>query len=196
MQSSERFEAAVALIDQTNAEDPNSEIFDGAPTPKELAYGLRMSAWLDRLYPDASEALRLAARSQHIRRWTIARNTYPMDRRGYLRWRTDLKNYHAEAAGEILAEVGYDDAVIASVKSMLRKEGLRDNPETQALEDVACLVFLENYFAEFAARHDDEKVIDIVRKTWGKMSDRAHEAALQLDFPEAAKSLILRALAA
>lgn len=194
MQSEERFEEAVRRIDEANAVDPNVEIVDGQPEPKELVYGRRMSAWLDGLYPDASEALRLAARAQHIMRWSIPRSSFPMDRRGYLRWRTDLKSFHAETARAILADLGYEEADIAAVQSLLRKEGLRENPETQALEDTACLVFLENHFADFAAQHDDEKVIDIVRKTWAKMSPLAHDAALKLDFPESAKSLILRAL--
>ena len=194
MLKNDRFEQAIARIDAANSEDPNTETLDGVVLPKELAYGRRMSTWLDRLYPEASEALRIAARSQHIRRWSIARSSYPMDRTGYLRWRTELKNYHAETTGSILVGVGYDEAFIGSVKSLLRKEGLRENAETQALEDVACLVFLENYFADFAAQHDDDKVVDIVRKTWGKMSERGHEAALGLDLPEKARELVGRAL--
>lgn len=194
MQSSERFEAAIKRIDDVNGGDPNEEAVDGQPVPKELIYGHRMSAWLTKLYPDASEALSLAVRSQHIKRWSIPRSTYPMDRKGYLRWRTELKNFHAVTTGDIMRDLGYDDATIASVQSLLRKEALRENPETQALEDVACLVFLENHFADFAAQHDDEKVIDIVRKTWAKMSDHAHQAALGLDLPDAAKALVVRAL--
>lgn len=194
MLDNDRFDRAIELIDAANSEDPNTETLDGQVLPKELAYGRRMSMWVDRLYPEASEALRIAARSQHIKRWTIARNTYPMDRKGYLRWRTDLKSYHADTAGSILAGVGYDEAFVASVKSLLRKEGLRENPDTQALEDVACLVFLENYFADFAAQHDDDKVVDIVRKTWAKMSTRGHEAALGLELSEKSRELVGRAL--
>ena len=194
MQPSERFDAAIKRIDDANSGDPNQETVDGQPVPKELIYGRRMSDWLTRLYPGASEGLRVAARAQHIKRWSIPRSSYPMDRKGYLRWRTELKNFHATTTGDILADLGYDDATIASVQSLLRKEALRENPETQALEDVACLVFLENHFADFAAQHDDEKVIDIVRKTWGKMSEHAHQAALGLDLPEAAKALVVRAL--
>lgn len=194
MQKSDRYDKAVTRIDEANAGDPNQELVDGQPVPKELIYGRRMSEWLGKLYPDASEALSLAARSQHIKRWSIPRSTYPMDRRGYLRWRTDLKTFHADTTGDILRDLGYDDTLIATVQSLLRKEALRENPETQALEDVACLVFLQYHFADFAAQHDDEKVIDIVRKTWGKMSDLAHDAALTLDLPEKAKGLVVRAL--
>jgi len=194
MQSTERFDAALKRIDDVNGDDPNHQIVDGQPFPKELIYGRRMSSWLARLYPDASEALRIAARAQHIKRWSIPRNTYPMDRKGYLRWRTELKNFHATTTGDILDDLGYDAATIDAVQSLLRKEALRENPETQALEDVACLVFLENHFADFAAQHDDEKVIDIVRKTWGKMSEHAHQAALGLDLPDTAKALVVRAL--
>lgn len=191
---SDSFDKAIQRFDAANAEDPNLERVDGKLVPKELIYGQRMSTWLDKLYPEASEALRLAVRAQHLRRWTIPRSTYPMDRRGYLRWRTDLKSYHAEAAADVLAECGYDGGFISIVQSLLRKEGLRDNPDTQALEDTACMVFLEFYFADFAAQHDDEKVVDIVRKTWAKMSERAHEAALGLSLSADAMALVGRAL--
>jgi hypothetical protein len=192
----ERFSAAIALFDEANAKDPNSEVVDGGAQPKELVYGRRMSACLDKFLPDASEALRLAVRCQHIRRWEIPRDTYPRDRTGYLRWRTQLRKFHAEAAGEILRSVGYDEPLIGEVQSVLRKENLKTNAETQALEDVICLVFLEFYFDAFAAEHSHEpdKVVDIVRKTWGKMSDAGHEAALQLPFSDSAKALIGQAL--
>ena len=194
MQSTERFEEAIRRIDDANRADPNQEVVDGQPVPKELIYGQRMSTWLTRLYPDASDALKIAARAQHIMRWSIPRNTYPMDRKGYLRWRTELKNFHASTTADILRDLGFDDATIDTVQTLLRKEGLRENPETQALEDTACMVFLEFHFADFAAQHDDEKVIDIVRKTWGKMSDVGHQAALGLDLPDKAKELVGRAL--
>ena len=130
-----------------------------------------MTDWLEKLYPQASEALHLAARAQHIRRWEVPRSGYPMDRAGYHRWRTGLYKFHADAAGEILIDAGYDAATIDRVRSMLQKQRLKTDAETQALEDVICVVFLENYFAEFAARHDDEKVIVILRRTWAKIHD-------------------------
>lgn len=193
--ASERLQAALARIDAANAEDPNSEIAEGASQPKELLYSRRMTAWLGRMAPDASEALQLAARGQHISRWTIPRGDYPMDRAGYHRWRTTLYKFHADAAGAILADVGYDAPTIARVQALIRKEKLKSDAETQLLEDVICLVFLESYFAEFSAKHDAAKVIDIVRKTWRKMSPRGHEAALSLPLSPVARSLVERALA-
>ena len=179
-----RFQTAIDHIDAANA-----------AVPAEVLYAQRMTAWLDRLYPDASEALRLAARAQHIRRWEIPRGSYPMDRAGYHRWRTALYTFHAETADSILRGVGYPDATIARVRALLRKERLKSDPEMQALEDVACLVFLENYFADFAPKHDEEKVITILRRTWAKMSPRGHVAALELKMEPAARSLVEKALA-
>jgi hypothetical protein len=192
---SSRFNEAIARFDAANAQDPNKETVDGVEHPKELLYARRMSAWLERLAPDASEALRLAARCQHIRRWTIPRSHYPMDRAGYKQWRTELAKFHARTAGEILEEVGYDQETIRRVQGLLRKERLKLDPETQLLEDVICLVFLENYFADFARQHDEEKLIGVLRKTWRKMSPRGHEAALTLELPTNARGLVERALA-
>jgi hypothetical protein len=192
--TSDRFAAAIGKIDEANAADPNHEELEGQQQPKELVYSRRMTAWLERLSPDASEALRLAARGQHICRWTIPRDSYPMDRAGYLRWRNDCKRMHAEKLGDILREVGYDQATIERVQSLVLKERLKADPETQLLEDVVCLVFLENYFAEFARQHDEAKLIDIVRKTWKKMSPRGHEAALKLPLTDETRELVQKAL--
>jgi len=190
----ERFRLALDRFDAENAQDPNVEIIDNVRHPKELIYSQRMSDWLARLEPDATEALKLAARAQHIRRWEIPRSSYPMDRPGYHRWRTDLGKFHAQTAGRILAEVGYDEEIIRRVQSLLRKERLKADPDTQLLEDVICLVFLENYFAPFSERHDEAKLIGILRRTWAKMSPRGHEAALKLDLPAEKRSLIEKAL--
>ena len=192
----ERFHAAIARFDAANAEDPTTEVFQGVIHPKELLYAQRMTTWLDKLAPDASEALRLAVRCQHIQRWTIPRHTYPMDRTGYLRWRTTLAKFHADTAAAILRDVSYDDATIRRVQTLLRKESLKRDPEMQCLEDVICLVFLENYFAEFATQHDEAKILDIVQKTWKKMSARGHEVALTLSISPAARRLVEHALAA
>ena len=192
----ERFNAAIARFDAANTEDPTTEVFHSAVYPKELLYAQRMTAWLDKLAPDASEALRLAVRCQHIRRWTIPRHTYPMDRTGYLRWRTTLAKFHADTAATILHDVGYDDATIRRVQTLLRKEGLKRDPEVQCLEDVICLVFLENYCAAFATQHDEVKVLDILQKTWKKMSSRGREVALTLPIPTATRRLVEQALAA
>lgn len=195
MDDSARFQSATACFDAANAEDPHRVSVDGRDVPAELLYAQRMTAWLNRLYPNASEALRLAARAQHIRRWEIPRGTYPMDRAGYHRWRTTLYGFHADTAERILREVGYDDATIARVRSLLRKERLKADAEAQALEDMACLVFLESYFAEFAPKHAEEKIITILRRTWAKMSEKGRSAALALDLAPAARALIEKALA-
>lgn len=189
-----RFRAAIDRFDAANAADPNMTIVDGVPQPKELIYARRMTEWLNRLEPNASEPVRLAARCQHLLRWSIPRDAYPMDRAGYLKWRTTLYDFHADRAAEILRDVGYDDATIARVRSLMRKEKLKADPEMQLLEDVICLVFLEHYFAEFAADHDDEKLLRILRRTWAKMSPRGQEAALGLRLPERERKLIETAL--
>src|SRR5688572_29911093 len=189
-----RFAAALQRFDAANARDPNVTIVDGRPQPKELVYAKRMTEWLNRLEPDASEAVQLAARCQHLMRRSIPRSEFPMDRAGYLKWRTTLYDFHAEKAAEVLREVGYDEATIARVQSLVRKQGIKTDPEMQLLEDVICLVFLENYFAEFAADHDEEKLIRILRRTWAKMSPRGHQAALALALPQPERTLIAKAL--
>jgi hypothetical protein len=190
-----RFEAAITQFDKANAVDPHTEIVGGAAHPKELLYAQRMTAWLDKLAPDASEALRLAARSQHIRRWELPRADFPMDRTGYLRWRTTLYRFHADTAGQILRDVGYGDATIERVQTLLRKERLKRDPDVQCLEDVICLVFLESYLLDFAVQQDREKLINILRRTWKKMSPRGHAAALALDLSPEARELVEDALA-
>jgi hypothetical protein len=184
---SSKFRSAIERFDAANAEDPDGE---------ELIYAQRMSEWLEKLVPDASEALRLAARSQHIRRWEIPRNRYPMDRAGYHRWRNELAAFHAKVAAEILRDVGYDDATVGRVQSLLKKERLKEDPEAQLLEDVICLVFLQHYFPDFARKHDEEKLIGILRKTWRKMSERGHQAALKLPLGDDERKLIEKALQA
>ncbi len=192
----ERYKTAIARFDTANAEDPNPEVFEGVTYPKELLYAQRMTAWLEKLAPDASEALRLAARCQHIQRWTMPRRDYPMNRRGYLRWRTTLAKFHATTAGEILQDLGYDATTIHRVQTLLRKENLKRDAEVQCLEDVICLVFLESYLADFSNQHDDDKVIDIIQKTWKKMSLQGRQVALTLRLPAAAQALIESALTA
>lgn len=195
----EHYQAAIATFDKANAEDPNKENFDGVSHSKELLYAQRMSEMLQRYAPDASEAVKLAVRAQHIQRWKIPRSDYPMDRQGYLQWRTRLYKFHAETAGRILKEVGFDDEMTARVTAIVRKRGLKVNPETQLLEDVVDLVFIEHYLTGFAAHHpeyDEEKWISIIRKTWQKMSPRAHEFALggKIALPDALTPLILKAV--
>lgn len=189
-----RFRHAIALIDAANADDPNEIEDRGRMRPAELVYGERMSKTLNQLYPDASELLSLAARAQHICRWTVPRNRYPDGRIGYLRWRTDLKKQHADHAGAILLRSGYEPDEVERVRSLIRKERLKTDPEAQALEDVACIVFLEHYFVAFAAKHDRDNIIAILRKTWAKMSAHGHASALALEFDPAIAGLIALAL--
>jgi hypothetical protein len=180
---SARFDRAIARFDAANAEDPNQEVVGGRERPKELVYAERLTAMLARFAPDASEIARLAARSQHIQRWKVARTEYPMDRIGYLQWRKRLYKFHAQLAGEILREVGYDEATVGRVGTLLKKEALKSDPEVQTLEDVVDLVFLESYLADFVAKHgqyDLAKFTDILAKTAKKMSPRGREAAVSL----------------
>ena len=194
-QHQERFERAIKLFDAANAEDPNQD--EGQP--KELLYAKRMSEMLGRFAPDASEAVQLAVRAQHIRRWTVPRNSYPMTKEGYYAWRTGLYKRHAEMAGALMGEAGYDDAMIERVMAAVGKRGLKVNPETQLLEDVADLVFIEHYMLDFASSkpdYDEDKWLVIVRKTWHKMSDAAHRFALSgaVKLPEALVPLITKAV--
>ena len=179
----DRHRHAIARFDAANAEDPNRETVNGVERPKELVYAERMTAMLDRFLPDAPEVLRLAARCQHIQRWKIPRADYAMDRIGYLQWRKRLNNFHARMAGDILRDVGYDEATIVHLGTLLKKEALKADPEAQALEDVVDLVFLESYLADFVAKHgqyDTAKFTDILAKTGKKMSARGRDAAVTL----------------
>jgi hypothetical protein len=191
----DRFRTAVGRFDVANSEDPNRLVIDGRDESVSLAGARRMSEWLERLVPDASEALRLAVRCHHLCRWQFPRDRYPMTRAGYHQWRTAAAKFHAEKAGQILREVGYGDDTIARVQALVRKEGLTTDPETRSLEDAACLVFLESGFAEFAARYDEAKIIGIVQRTWRKMSPQGRAAALGLKLPAGARGLVERALA-
>ena len=191
----ERFFAAVRAIDDANAADPNQTLVDGRRVPDELLYSQRMTAWLDRLEPAAPEPLRLAVRCQHLCRWMIPRSQYPMTRAGYHAWRTTLARFHADKAAEILRSAGYDELTIARVQSLVRKEGLKTDPDAQTLEDVACLVFLEHEFSAFARQHQEAKVVNILARTWRNMSPRGHAAALGLQFSPDDRALIDKALA-
>lgn len=199
MTDTQRFERAIALFDAANAADPNKESIDGKEMPKELVYAQRMSEMIERFAPDAPEAVKLAVRAQHIERWKVPRSDYPMDRTGYLMWRTGLYKYHAETAGRLMKEAGYDDEMIARVQSAVGKKGIKVNPETQLLEDVVDLVFIEHYMIGFASQHpeyDEAKWIGIIRKTWQKMSKEAREFALsgKIKLPEPLVPLILKAI--
>ncbi len=189
LQAFERFDAA-------NGEDPNTEMYLGNSYPKEVLYAIRMTEKLNDFAPGASEALRLTARCQHICRWEIPRESYDMNRTGYLKWRQDLKKFHARKAAEILGEVGYSKEIIEKVGFLLQKKGLKKNEETQTLEDVICLVFLEYYFEPFAAEHAEDKIIDILQKTWRKMSGKGHQAAMGLPLSKKTLALVSKAVGA
>ena len=194
-----RYRTAIAAFDKANAEDPNTETCLDKNFPKELLYALRMGEMQERYAPEASEAVRLAVRAQHIQRWKIPRKDFPMDRQGYLQWRTRLYKFHAETAGDLMREAGYDDEMIERVMTIVSKKGLKVNPETQMMEDVGDLVFLEHYLSAFAAQHpeySEEKWMQIINKTWQKMSPRAHEFALsgRVKLPEALVPLIVKAV--
>ena len=185
--SDDRFAAAIALIDAANAQDPRG---------RELLYSQRMTQALEDFEPTASDALRLAARAQHIRRWEIPRESYEPDRVGYLKWRTQLYAFHADVTEAILRQAGYDDDTTSRVRDLLMKKGIKTDPQMQTLEDVICLVFLQHYLDEFLAEHghDQEKIVNILRRTWKKMSDRGRAAALELKLSEDARRLIAVAL--
>lgn len=184
----------LAAFDAANSDDPNRDEIDGQLQPRELIYAQRMSTQLAQFCPDASIDLQLAARCQHICRWKIPRSDYPMDRQGYKRWRADLALFHGETAGNILAQQGYDETVINRVKDLLLKRGLKRDDEVQILEDVICLVFIQHYLADFASKHDEAKLLDIIRKTWNKMSEKGHGAALALPLSNDLLKLIGKAL--
>lgn len=199
MTDSPNFARAIALFDTENAADPNEETANGQSRPKELLYAERMSEMLERFAPDASEAVKLAVRAQHICRWKIPRKDYPLTPQGYQNWRTTLYKYHAETAGNLMREAGYDDEMIERVRKIVGKRGLKINPETQMMEDVVDLVFIEHYLSGFAAQHpeyDEAKWLDILRKTWKKMSDAGHAFALsgKLKLPEHLAPLIVKAV--
>lgn len=193
------YPAAIAAFDQANAEDPNTELFAGVVYPKELLYAQRMSTTQERYAPEASEAVKLAVRAQHIQRWKSPRSDYSMDRPGYLQWRTGLYKFHAETAGKLMRQAGYDDAMIERVQTIISKKELKINAETQLMEDIVGLVFIEHYLVGFAAGHpeyNEEKWLQIIRKTWQKMSPRAHKFALagHISLPQTLLPLILKAV--
>ena len=195
------YEQALRLIDSANSEDPNIEHAEGKDWPKELLYSVRMSAMLSRFRPAADPVMKLAIRGQHIQRWQSPRNAYPMDRAGYHRWRSDLYRFHADKIAAILAQVGFDAQDVERAKNAVAKVGIKSNPDTQLLEDVVGLVFIEHYMLDFAAKHPDyseQKWLDIIRKTWHKMSQDAHDFVLagNISLPAELRPLILKALQA
>jgi len=198
--SDQMFEKAVALMDEANSQDPNKATADDKEWPKELLYSHRMAEMIDRFKPDADDAMKLAVRAQHIQRWKSARTDYPEGRTGYLQWRTHLYKYHADTAGDILSQAGYDEDFIERVKKAVSKKAIKVNADSQLLEDTADLVFMEYYMLDFANKHpeySEEKWIEIIQKTWKKMSKDAQDFVLagKITLPEPLVPLIQKALA-
>jgi hypothetical protein len=185
---------AFEAFDAYNSQDPNHEVDGGRSFPKEVLYAERMTRRLAAFAPEAPDYVKLAARCQHIGRWEIPRSSYPMDRKGYLTWRNELKRHHAVIAERILKSCDYDEATIELVKFLVSKKQLHTNPDTQLLEDVVCLVFLEHYLEDFASRNEEEKVVDILRKTLKKMSPRAINEAQQVVQSDSIRKLLEKAV--
>ena len=192
-----RFRRAVSGFQAAHCEDPVTLETEGGRVPWSVHYHRRLVAWVRRLEPEASEALVLAAHCQHLRRWTIPRDRYPLGGAGYRRWRKTLAQFHAQEAGRILGESGYGETAIGRVQALVRKLRLKLDPESQLLEDAVCLVFLENEFEAFSRMHDHTKLAGILRKTWRKMSPQGREAALAVagELPEALRRLVRNAVA-
>ncbi|HEX8017889.1 MAG TPA: DUF4202 domain-containing protein [Flavobacterium sp.] len=188
------FQKASEWIDGENAQDPNIEIDQNTEYPKELLYSNRMYEKLMQFCPEASEEVQIASKAQHICRWKVARESYPMDRVGYLRWREDLKKFHAKTTAEILERAGYEQSFIDRVSFLIEKKLLKKDAETQLLEDVICLVFLDYYLEPFVEKHDDEKLKNIIKKTWDKMSEKGHQEALKINYSEENLNLIKASL--
>jgi hypothetical protein len=198
-QKQSTYDKALTLIDAANSEDPNQVSADGKDWPKELLYSERMTDMLGRYKADADDAMKLAIRAQHIQRWKSPRNAYPMDRIGYLKWRKDLYKIQADNAADLLLEAGYDDDTTSRLRNAVAKKNIKGNADTQLLEDVTDLVFIEHYLLDFVAKHpdySDEKWIEIIQKTWHKMSANAHEFALSgaVRLPESLVPLIRKAV--
>jgi hypothetical protein len=188
-------ERALTAIDTAHALDPNKVTINDTELPYELHYAQKCTSYLEKRAPDASEPLRLAIRAQHFRRWEVPRSSYPMTRPGYHAWRTYLKKRQAELVEQICLDSGYSKEDSETVGSLIRKEDLKANEETMVLEDVACLVFLDDQFEAFEKEHDEDKIVRILQKTWGKMTERGHELALQIPMGERPLELVKKALA-
>lgn len=189
-----RFAAVMAEIDAANAADPRRETVDGESHPKELLYSQRMSDCLAQLYPAASETLRIAVRAQHIRRWEIPRTSYPSGRAGYNAWRSACSEHHAALSADIMLRHGYAESETAHVSKLIKKQNLKRDPDCQALENVVGTVFVAYYLAEFAEKHDEPKLISILKKTARKMSEEGRHAVMALPLPPHLDRILRKAL--
>lgn len=192
--TSERLTQTLSAIDDINRQDPNLDLVDNIEVPKELIYGKRMSVCLNEYWPDASEYLQIAVRAQHIKRWHLKRDEFPANKSGYFTWRKELGKFHAELAKTTMIANGYTEDEGEITANIVRKTKIKSNEDSQTLEDVACLVFMIYYFDAFAAKHSEEKIISILQKTWGKMSDKGHEIALSFTLPDHLGALVTKAL--
>ena len=191
----ERLEKTIAKIDAILAQDPNQVVIEGQQRPMATIHAEKRTGWVEKLTDGtASDALQIAARAQHIRRWEIPRDTYPRNRTGYLKWRTDLKHFHATQTAEIMRETGYDEVTVDRVKTLITKKRLKQDKEVQTLEDALCLVFLETQFSDFAQKEAD-KIVNILQKTWKKMSSQGQKLALTLSMSDADRAILEEALA-
>ena len=184
----------INAIDKINTQDPNTTIASNTAYPKELLYGQYMSECLTQHWPNADEYLQIAVRAQHIKRWHLKRSEFPLGKQGYLAWRKAQGQFHAQLTKTLMLEHGYDEKEAETTAVIIRKEQLKKNSQSQTLEDVACLVFLQYYFDEFAAKHNEEKIIRIVQLTWKKMSEQGHTIALALALPPHLSKLVSKAL--
>ncbi|CAA6805667.1 MAG: Unknown protein [uncultured Thiotrichaceae bacterium] len=192
----------ITLFDAANSEDPNIETdAESNDVPKELLYSLRMRDMINRFKSDAEDLEILMVAAQHIQRWKSPRSDYPMNRKGYHLWRTNLYKFHADTAGKLMVEAGYDEDAIERVKLAIAKKKVKTNPDTQLVEDIAALTFIEHYmmafYQKFDTQYDEDKWIDIILRTWKKMSPKAQAFALagNIALPEALVPLIQKALA-
>ena len=197
--STSRLSTLLTSIDDINNEDPNTvKLSDGTEQAKEYIYGHHMSACLTQHWPEANEFLQIAVRAQHIKRWHILRSDFDLGKTGYFKWRKALGKFHAELTHSLMLEQvhsdAYTEAEAEQTAAIIRKEKLKTSTDSQTLEDVACLVFLQHYFDEFAAKHNEDKVVRVLQKTWVKMSDKAHNVALSLTLPDHLAKLVSKAL--
>lgn len=189
-----KLEQAFERFDSYNKNSPDHLLYEGEEYPTEYFYALKLHEWVTKLDPEASESLLLASRCQHIGRWESARSNYPEGRAGYLKWRSDLSRYHATKATEILTAVGYDADLTDRVRQIILKQRIKSDPEVQTMENALCLVFLQYQFDDLIAKLKEEKMIDILQKTWAKMSTPGREAASAIQFSKEAKDLLAKSL--
>lgn len=192
-------ETAIALIDAANSEDPNQVSVNDEAWPKELLYSHRMSDMLQRYKAGADDVAQLAMRGQHIQRWKVPRSDFPMTRQGYHKWRTHLYKFHAQAVAALMQQSGYAVEEINRVELAVSKQSLKDNADTQLLEDISALVFIEHYMLDFATKHpeyDEEKWLSIIKRTWDKMTEEAQQFALagNIQLPQSLLPLIQKAV--